>query len=101
MKLKKGDNVQIISGKDKGKSGTVQAILLEKGRVLVQGLNLVKKRRRPAKQGEKGQTVDVARSINASNVMLICKNCKKPTRIGFRMDGDKKVRVCKQCEASN
>lgn len=101
MKLKKGDNVQIISGKDKGKSGTIQEILLEKDRVVVQGLNLKKKRRRPQKQNEKGQTVEIARSLNASNVMLICKNCKKPTRVGFRMDGDKKVRFCKQCEASN
>lgn len=101
MKLRKGDNVYIASGKDKGKSGTVSAILKEKDRVLVKDMNLVKKRRRAMKQGEKGQTVEVARSIHSSNVMLVCKNCKKPARVGYRMEGDTKVRYCKQCDASN
>ncbi len=91
----------VISGKDKGQSGKIEKILSAKDRVLVKDLNTVKKRTRPTRQGEKGQTVTVARSIAASNVMLICKNCKKPTRIAFRMDGDQKVRICKHCEASN
>ncbi len=90
-----------MSGKDKGKSGTVSAVLQEKDRVLVKDMNLVKKRRRATKQNEKGQTVEVARSIHSSNVMLVCKNCKKPTRTGYRIEGDNKVRYCKQCEAAN
>lgn len=91
----------IIAGRDKGQSGTVAKILPLKDRVLVNGLNTVKKRTRPMKQGEKGQTIEVARSIASSNVMLICKNCKKPTRAGYRREGDIKVRYCKKCEASN
>ncbi len=101
MKLRKGDNIMVITGKDKGKSGTVAKILIAKERVLVNGLNTVKKRTRPKKEGEKGQTVEVARSIAASNVMLVCKNCKKPSRMGYRTDGSQKVRYCKKCEASN
>ena len=99
MKLKKGDNVMIIAGKDKGRSGTISEVLTAKNRVLVKDANLIKKRTKPRKQGEKGQLVEIARSMNISNVMLICKNCKKTTRIGTRIDGDTKVRVCKQCEA--
>ena len=99
MKIKKGDNVMIIAGKDKGRSGTISAILTAKNRVLVKDANLIKKRSRPTKPGEKGQVVEISRSMNISNVMLICKNCKKPTRIGMRIEGDTKVRVCKQCEA--
>jgi large subunit ribosomal protein L24 len=101
MKLRKGDTVFIIAGKDKGRSGTVTKILTDKNRVLVKDANILKKRTKPTKQGEKGQTVEVSRSMDVSNVMLLCKNCKKPTRIGFRIEGDTKVRVCKQCEAVN
>lgn len=91
----------VISGRDKGQTGKIERILPEKNRILVKDLNTVKKRTRPTRQGEKGQTLTVSRSLHASNVMLVCKNCKKPTRVGFRMDGDHKVRVCKKCEASN
>lgn len=101
MNLKKGDNVMVIAGKDKGKSGTVAKILSEKDRVLVNGINTVKKRTRPQKQGEKGQTIAVSRSLHSSNVMLVCKNCKQPTRVGYRKEGEIKVRYCKKCEASN
>ena len=101
MNLKKGDNVMVITGKDKGRTGTVQRVLTADDRVLVKDINTVKKRTRPTRQGEKGQTVTVARSLHVSNLMLVCKNCKKPTRVGYRRDGDNKVRYCKQCEASN
>ncbi len=101
MNIKKGDNVMVITGKDKGKTGTVQRVMLDRDRVLVKDINTVQKRTRPARQGQKGQTVTVARSMHASNVMLLCKNCKKPVRVGYRKDGDQKVRYCKQCEATN
>src|ERR1044072_3250344 len=100
MNLKKGDAVQIMKCKDRGKSGAVNAVLKEEGRVIVAGLNLFKKRQRPRKQGQKGETLMMPRPLQFSNVMLVCKNCKKPTRIGMRMEGDTKVRYCKKCEAS-
>ncbi len=99
MKLKKGDNVKMTVGKDRGKTGTVIAAFPREERVTVEGLNLVKKRAKPRVQGESGQTVAVARPIAASKVMLICPNCKQPTRIGGRVDGGRKVRYCKKCKA--
>ena len=97
--IKKGDQVKVLSGKDRGKTGTVARIFPDRGRVLVDGVNMFKKRTRPKKQGEKGEVVLVARPIAASNAILVCKNCKAPTRVAFRMQGEKKVRYCKRCES--
>jgi len=99
MNLKKGDSVKIISGKDRGKTGTVLMAHPETMKVTLDGLNLFKKRSRPTRQGEKGQTVEVPRPLAASKVMLICANCKRPTRVGHRMEGARKVRYCKKCKA--
>lgn len=100
MKLKKGDKVKVLSGKDRGQTGTVLATMPESEKVLLENLNVFKKRSRPRKQGEKGQTILVPRPLAASKVMLICSNCKEATRTGYRMDGAKKVRYCKKCEAT-
>ena len=95
-KLKKDDLVQVIAGKEKGKSGKILKIDREKGKVLVAGLNIVKKARKPRRQGEKGGIVDIEAPIDISNVMIVCKKCG-PTRIGIEGTGDKKVRKCKKC----
>ncbi|MBR5916333.1 MAG: 50S ribosomal protein L24 [Spirochaetia bacterium] len=95
-KLKKDDLVQVITGKEKGKSGKILKIDREKGKVLVAGLNMVKKARKPKRQGEKGGIVDIEAPIDISNVMIVCKKCG-PTRIGIEGTGDKKVRKCKKC----
>lgn len=100
MNFKKGDQVQIMTGKDRGKTGAVSDVLKDKDRVIVADLNMFKKRTKSRKQGQKGETIMAARSIPASNVMYVCKNCKKPTRLGARVEGDKKVRYCKKCDAS-
>lgn len=100
MNIKKGDQVKVIAGKDRGKTGTVLRVIQEENRVSVEGVNAYKKRMRPKKQGQKGETVSVVRPLNASNVMLVCKNCKKASRIGMRMEGERKVRYCKNCEAA-
>lgn len=100
MKIKNGDTVLIISGKDKNRSGKVVEIFPKENKLMVENLNLVKKHVRPKRSGEKGQRVEVSRAINASSVMLICSKCKKPTRIGHRLISrgrDKKTRVCKKC----
>lgn len=96
MKLKKEDTVQIIAGKDKGKSGRVIRIDHDKGRIIVQGLNMVKKAMKPKSQNDKGGIIDVEASLDVSNVMIVCKKCG-PTRIGVKLDGDSKVRFCKKC----
>lgn len=95
-KLKKDDTVKVISGKDKGKTGTVVRVDRESGRVIVRGLNIVKKAVKPKSQNEKGGIIEVEAPLSLSNVMILCKKCG-PTRIGIKGDGDGKTRVCKKC----
>lgn len=97
MKLHKGDNVKVLSGKDRGKIGKILSVLTDKGQILVEGLNMYKKHRRPRAQGEKGEIVNVARPLPAGKVELICPSCGKATRVGARIEGDKKTRICKKC----
>lgn len=99
MRIKKGDQIQIIAGKDKGKSGKVMHVVLGKMRVVVEGLNLIKKHTKPKKSGEKGQRVEIPSPISVSNVMLICPKCGKLTRIGFRVGKEEKLRFCKKCDS--
>ena len=100
MKLKKGDNIKIISGKDRGKTGVILTVFSETGKVSANGLNMFKKRSRPKKQGEKGQTVLVPRPFPVSKAMLVCASCKKQTRVGYRMEGTKKIRFCRKCKSN-
>ncbi|ORC38217.1 50S ribosomal protein L24 [Marispirochaeta aestuarii] len=96
IKLKKEDTVQVIAGKDAGKSGKVLRIDRNKGRVVVQGLNMVKKSVKPRSQQDKGGIIDIEAGLAVSNVMIVCKKCG-PTRIGYKIDGDSKIRVCRKC----
>src|SRR3989344_6644357 len=97
MKIKKGDNIKIIKGKDKGKTGKVLRVLNKENKILAEGLNIFKKHSRPKKQGEKGEIVQVNRPIDVSNAMIVCSACGKTTRVGYRMNNDKKERFCKKC----
>lgn len=101
MKIKKGDKVKIITGKDSGKKGKVLQALNPKNSLVVEGLNLVIKHTRPRKQGEKGQRIQFPSPMDVSNVMFICPKCNKETRIGHKfLVGEKKkkkVRICKKC----
>lgn len=99
MKIKKGDKVKMRRGKDAGKSGKVVKAYPAVSRVVVEGLNLLKKNVRSKRQGEKGQVISVPASVRAENVQLVCPSCNKPTRIGFKIKGDKKERHCKKCNA--
>jgi len=96
MKLKKDDTVKVIAGKDKGKTGKVLKVNREKGRVIVQGLNMVKKSMKPKSQNDKGGIIDIEAALDASNVMIVCKKCG-PTRIGIKVDGEEKTRICRKC----
>ena len=95
-KIKKGDQVKIIAGKDSGKTGRVLKIQKESGRAIIEGLNMVKKTVKPKAQGEKGNIIEIEAAIDLSNVQVLCKKCG-PTRIGIKVDGDSKVRICKKC----
>jgi len=96
FKLKKEDTVQIITGKDKGKRGRVLKIIRDKDRVVVEGANIAKKAKKKRKQTDRGGIIEIEAAIHSSNVMIVCKKCG-PTRIGFKIDGDQKVRICKKC----
>ncbi len=97
MKIKKGDNVLIISGKDKGKTGKILKAFPKEMKILVEGVNLKKKHVRPKREGEKGQVVDIPAPLNISNVKVICPKCGKATRVGYKLEKDQKLRVCKKC----
>ena len=97
MKIKKGDQVLIISGKDRLKRGKVLDVFPKEARVVVEGLNLRKKHAKPKKQGEKGQIVQIPASLSVSAVKLICPKCGQPTRVGHKLIEHKKYRICKKC----
>jgi large subunit ribosomal protein L24 len=96
--VKKGDLVQIITGKDAGKKGKVLNVDPQKGRVIVEGLNIAKRHMRPTRVNPQGGITEIEAPLDSSNVMIFCEKCKEPVRINkvFLADG-KKVRVCNQC----
>lgn len=98
MKIKNGDTVLIISGKDRGKKGKVINVFPKENRIVVEGANLRKKHTKPRRQGEKGQIVEIAAPLNISNVKLICPKCKKATRVGYKVVEKNKFRICKKCK---
>lgn len=100
MKIKKGDTVQFITGKDRGKTGKVLHVDLKEGMITVEGLHMFKKHVRPKRQGEKGEVVSLARPVDVSNVMLVCTSCHKAIRVGYKIGEKGKVRICKKCNAT-
>ena len=97
MKLKKGDTVLIISGKDRGKRAKVLKAFPKGRKLLVEGVNLRKKHIRPRREGEKGQIVEIPAPIDISNAKLICPKCSKTTRVGYKISEKRKYRICKKC----
>jgi large subunit ribosomal protein L24 len=97
MKVKKGDQVLIIAGKDKGKQGKILTSFPEREKITVEGINLRKKHMRPKKSGEKGQIINLPGPIAVSNVKIICSKCGKATRVGYKLLENKKYRICKKC----
>jgi large subunit ribosomal protein L24 len=96
FKIRKDDTVEIIAGKDKGKRGAIVRVVADKDRVIVAGANLVKKAMKKRSQQDRGGIVEIEAPIHVSNVQIVCKKCG-PTRIGYKIDGDKKIRVCRKC----
>jgi len=97
MKIRKGDKIVIITGKDKGLSAPVLKVMPEAGKVVVDGANLRKKHMRAPKRGEKGQRIELPAPIDISNVKLYCEHCKKGVRAGYVLEEGKKKRTCKKC----
>jgi len=96
-KIKKGDLVEVISGKDKGKRGKVLRIIPREGKVIVEGVNMIKRHQRPNPRMKEGGIIEKEGPIYAGKVMLICPNCGQRTRVGFKVVDGRKVRYCKKC----
>ena len=99
MKVKKGDTVQVLSGNDKGKKGEVLEVIPKDSKVVVKGVNVRKKHIKPRKQGDEGGIISVECAINSSKVNVVCPKCGKSTRVEYKVEDDKKVRICKKCGA--
>ena len=100
MSVKKGDQVKVLSGKDKGAQGEVLRALPSEGKVVVEGVAIVKKAQRPTPMNQQGGIIEQEAAIDVSNVMLVCPSCGKPTRVGHGKNAEgKKIRICKKCGA--
>jgi large subunit ribosomal protein L24 len=101
LHVKKNDMVKIIAGKERGKTGKVLRVMPDKGRVIVESLNVVKRHTRPSQLNPGGGIVEKEAAISLSNVMLVCASCSQPTRTGVRnLEDGNKTRYCKKCNAS-
>lgn len=99
MKIHKGDNVIMLAGNDRGRSGKVLRVFPSKGKILVEGINMRKKHIRPRRADQKGEIVNIPVPVPASRAMLVCPKCGKPTRVGYKLSDNGKARICKKCEA--
>ncbi len=98
MKIRKGDQVLIISGKDRKKKGKIIQAFPKENRILVEGINLLKKHQKPKRSGEKGQIVLLPGHISVANVKLICPKCGEAARVGYKIVESKKYRICQKCK---
>lgn len=98
VRLKKGDTVVVLAGKDSGQKGKILRVLPDKGRVLVEGVNRVRKHQKPTRALPQGGILKIEAPLDSSNVMLVCGKCKQPTRIGSKeLSGGDRARCCKKC----
>jgi large subunit ribosomal protein L24 len=97
MRIKKGDTIKKIAGKDKGKQGKVIRTVPKEGKIVVEKMNIVKKHKKGRREGERGQRVEIAAPFDASNAMIVCPSCGKAARVSYKFVGEKKMRICKKC----
>ncbi len=96
MKLKKGDRVRVLSGKDRGDEGDIMRVFPKEGKVIVEGVNVAKKHQRALRATMQAGIIDKDMPMPASKVAIVCPNCG-PTRVGYRFDGNDKIRICRKC----
>jgi large subunit ribosomal protein L24 len=99
VSIRRDDEVQVISGKDRGARGRVVRVLPRDGQIMVEGIGRAKKHSRPSKRRQQGGIVDIEQFIDISNVQVVCKSCGQPTRVGHRIEDGKRIRVCRKCDA--
>lgn len=99
MKIKKGDKIKVIAGKDSGKTAKIEKVYLKQNKVLIQGVNIYKKHIKKNEKMPQGGIVEVPRPLDIAKIMLICPKCEKTTRVGYEIKADKKNRICKKCKS--
>jgi len=97
MKLKRNDEVVIVRGKDKGKKGKIEKVFTKEHKVLIPGVNLYKRHYKSRLQNKPSEIIEITKPFVESSVALICPNCKKQTRVGYKIDNKEKVRICRKC----
>ena len=98
MRIQKGDTVRVMTGKNKGRTAEVVRAIPDKNRVIVEGVNVAKRHAKPTRATQQGGVIDKFMPVHVSTVALVCKTCDRPTRIGYKFEGEhEKVRVCKKC----
>jgi len=97
FRIKKGDTVEVIQGKETGKRGKVLRVMADEERVVIERVNFIKRHVRPSQKTPQGGVIEREAGIHVSNVMLVCPGCSQPVRVGVRMEGEDKVRYCKRC----
>ncbi len=98
MKLRKGDSVKVVSGKDKGKTGKVEKVFPETSKVLVTGVNQYKRHMKARSQNQKSEITTITKPLPVAAVMFVCPKCHENARIGYAIENDKKGRICKKCQ---
>lgn len=98
MKLKKGDEIIVTAGKDIGKKGKIEHLTGDGTKALIPGLNIYKRHLKKRSEKEKGGIIEISRPLPVGNIAFLCPKCHKPTRIGYKYDGDKKIRICRKCD---
>jgi len=98
FKLKKGDKVIVVAGKARGQQGKIARVFPGENKVVIEGINLVKKRERSRREGKKGQVLEKAAPLDASNVQIFCAGCGKGGRVGYKLEQNAKIRICRRCK---
>ena len=98
MKYKKGDNIIVTIGKDRGKKGKIDKILVKKDQIVVNGINVYKRHMKSRGEGKPGGIIDIVKPMNVAKVALVCPKCNQPTRVGYKILKDEKIRICRKCE---
>jgi len=99
MKLKKGDNVKVVIGKDKGKTGKIDKVFPKENKVLVSGVNLYKRHMKARSQSQPSEIITLVKPLPVANVVLVCPKCHKDTRIGYKIEKNEKSRICVKCKS--
>lgn len=100
MKIKKTDNIMVIAGKDRGKTGAVERVFAKDGKVLITGVAMAKKHLKPSRKNPRGGIINMPMPIAASNVMVVCPHCSKPVRVAYRVTESTKERICRKCQGN-